>query len=122
MDDALRALAREAGILVDWTDAADQPQQVSVESLRTVLTALGYPCARRDDIAESRKRLSDLEGSARSFYTATCGEPIAVADVRLPPIEQPGYHRLRHGDREITVAVAPKRCVTFADIAPGQTR
>ena len=28
MDDAIRELAREAGIATDWIDAADQPQRV----------------------------------------------------------------------------------------------
>ena len=38
----------------------------------------------------------------------------------MPPIDEPGYHRLRVGDREITLAVAPPRCVTLEDIAPGE--
>jgi 4-alpha-glucanotransferase len=38
----------------------------------------------------------------------------------VPPIGQPGYHRLRLADREIALAVAPQRCVTMADIAPGE--
>jgi 4-alpha-glucanotransferase len=38
----------------------------------------------------------------------------------VPPIATPGYHTLRHGRREFTLAVAPPRCVTVADVAPGR--
>jgi 4-alpha-glucanotransferase len=38
--------------------------------------------------------------------------------MRLPAIHEPGYHRLNEGGREITVAVAPPRCVTPEDLAP----
>lgn len=120
MDEALRVLARAAGIAVDWIDAADRPQQVSIGSLRSILDALGYPCASANDIAESRQRLKDLSGGARTFYTATAGEPIMVGGRTLPAIGEPGYHRLDHDGREITVAVAPPRCVTLEDIAPGE--
>ena len=40
MDDAVRELAREAGIANDWIDAADKPQRVSIETLRSILAAL----------------------------------------------------------------------------------
>ena len=40
------------------------------------------------------------------------------AGVFVPAIRIPGYHRLRYGDREMGLAVAPKRCVTIDDIAP----
>lgn len=120
MDDAVRTLAREAGIAVDWTDAADRPQRVSVGSLRNILQALGYPCASKEDIAQSRKRLRDLASGARAFYTATVGKPIAIGADVLPAIDQPGYHHLIHDSREITVAVAPTRCLTLEDIAPGE--
>jgi len=43
VDDAVNALAKEAGIAVDWIDASDQPQRVSIGSLRRVLDGLGYP-------------------------------------------------------------------------------
>jgi 4-alpha-glucanotransferase len=115
----VRALARDAGIEVDWIDAADEPQRVAVGSLRRMVEALGYPCTSRDDIAESRQRLSALSGSARTFYTATVDKPISVGGARLPAIHEPGYHRLRHDNREVTVAVAPARCVTLEDIARG---
>ena len=124
MDDAIRQLAREAGIATDWIDAADQPQRVSVGSLRSILAALGYPCATRNDIAESRVRLRELSESDRTFFTATAGEPIALnlGSLRavLPAIDKPGYYHQRVGDRDVALAVAPPRCVTFGDVAPGE--
>jgi 4-alpha-glucanotransferase len=122
VDDAVRTLAKEAGILVDWTDAADRPQRVSVDSLRNILEALGYPSTSKADIAESRKRVHDLSGGERTFYTASIGQPIRIGAASLPPINEPGYHRISHDDREITVAVAPARCITLQEIAPGTRR
>ena len=47
--------------------------------------------------------------------------PVTIRAARraCPPIGQPGYHRLRFADREITLAVAPPRCVTLDDIGAG---
>ncbi|MGB9367884.1 MAG: 4-alpha-glucanotransferase [Xanthobacteraceae bacterium] len=147
MDDAVRELAREAGIANEWTDAADKPQGVSLDTLRSILTALELPCATKADIAESRARLREQAGRSRTFFTATAGcatPPLGLADAGteelvlesgerqpvvlraqgngsvMPPIKTPGYHRLRVSEREITLAVAPARCVTFEDVAPGE--
>ena len=147
MDDAVRELAREAGIANEWIDAADKPQRVSVETLRSILTALELPCATKSDIAESRARLREQSGAARSFLTATAGSATPVPGLpgdstaelvlesgerraialrrqegvaTLPPIDTVGYHRLQLSDREITLAVAPRRCVRIEDIAPGE--
>ena len=42
-DDALRRLARAAGLYVDWTDANGRPHEVKPDTLRAVLAALGHP-------------------------------------------------------------------------------
>jgi 4-alpha-glucanotransferase len=75
VDDQVRDLARDAGIAVDWTDAADKPQRVGMDSIRSILSALGYPCATEAQISESRKNLRESSGGSRSFFTATVGEP-----------------------------------------------
>ena len=36
----------------------------------------------------------------------------------VPPIAEPGYHRLHVSDRELMLAVAPSRCRTINDIVP----
>jgi hypothetical protein len=99
VDDAVRALAKAAGVAVDWIDAADRPQRVSIGSLRRVLDGLGYPNGSKSDIVESRRRLRDLANGTRAFFTATVGEPITAGAMRLPAIHEPGYHRLNGGGR-----------------------
>lgn len=145
MDDTVRELASEAGIANEWIDATETPRRASIESLRAILTALDLPCVTETNIAESRARLRATGAGARSFLTAMAGCAIplpglcagAVAELFLeggerqairlraqgsvtvmPPIETPGYHRLRVADRELMLAVAPLRCITLADIAP----
>jgi len=147
VDEAIRELAREAGIANDWVDAAGEPRRVALDPLRSILAALGFPAASEADIAESRARLRRSTGDARTFVTATIGKPVvlpglsidrdAPAELSLetgetkaitvravrgeavaPPVRAPGYHRLRVAQREITLAVAPPRCLTVGDIAP----
>jgi len=149
VDDAIRDLARDAGVASDWVDANDRPQRVAVDTLRGVLTALGLPCATKADIAESRERQRAAAASVPALVTATAGTPISLAGlgladdtagviafenaptehitlrekdgrVVLPPIREPGYHTLRLGGHDITLAVAPPRCVTVDDVAPGE--
>jgi 4-alpha-glucanotransferase len=141
-DAAIRQLAQQAGIAVDWTDAAGQPRQVSVACLRRLLLALGFPCERADEVRESASRLK-LAQADRPLVTATAGVPTPMAELdgevpaelvledgwrqslvlrdrRLPPIATVGYHKLRYADREIAVAVAPPRCLTLSEIADGR--
>ncbi len=149
-DDDLRALAGEAGISVEWTDNDGHGRVVGVETLRAMLAALGLPAASGGDIAASRRRLGEERSfpTPPSFVTATAGEPGRVdmraadgaraliefeqggvadtnveadgAGLRLRAIARPGYHRLLIGDHAIELAVAPGRCCTIADIAPGE--
>jgi len=145
-DDAIRSLARRAGIAVDWTDVAGQVHHVSPAVLSALLKALGLPCGSAGDRTESKRQLT-LQQAERPMLTTTVGsatplpgpehpgpaeitlEDGTVAPVKLkavdsvvlvPAIRIPGYHRLRYADRELGLAVAPKRCVTVDDIAPGR--
>jgi len=125
-DEAILERARQAGIAVDWIDANSQPQRVSTATLAHILDALGGGTP-----------------PSPSLVTATAGEPIAfphadddsagelhledgsiqpirLSGHRLPPIGTTGYHTLRFGDRELALAVAPERCFTLADVAPGK--
>jgi 4-alpha-glucanotransferase len=126
-DDAILRRARAAGIAVDWIDASDRPQRVPTASLQRILDAL-HPAA-----------LPEVP----PLLTATVGEPVVIPGVDqettgelqlegeparpvtiyasvLPAIDRPGYHTLRFGKHEITLAVAPPRCFTIGDIAPGE--
>ncbi len=149
-DAAVRELAREAGIEVDWRTYADEPREVSAEALCRVLEALGHPCRTDDDIVESRHRLAPVPGLAGlpPLITAVAGSPtrLPIADgaprsallleeaggqrdmrlhgfrhgVEVPAISEPGYHRLLIGDRALVLAVAPARGATMEEVAPGE--
>lgn len=148
-DQALQALARQAGIAVEWTDYRGQARHVGAEVLRALLQAIGLPCATAGDLEESRRR---LEAEARGeilppLMTALAGrlvplpaglrgatarlaaedgrsEELSVlhageARPQLPAIERPGYYHLSLGEREIRLAVAPAQCCTLEEIAGG---
>ena len=147
MDEAVRALSDEVGIAVDWTDAAGAPHRVGIGSLRAILAALGFPCRTPDELAHSRTRAQALATRQRNFITASVDSPLTlelgkqsdvVGEIALdggktipitlraagnahivPAIAEPGYHRLRVADREITLAVAPARCLTLEQVAAG---
>lgn len=137
-DEAVRSLAREAGIAVEWTDAADQPQVVSLDVLRRMLAVLGLPAGSPEQVALSRDQLH-APRPLPPLITATVGEPRRVpglggtAELRLesgdtqpvsgselPAIAEPGYHVLHTAGREILLAVAPRRCVTIAELGGGR--
>ncbi|TMJ01281.1 MAG: 4-alpha-glucanotransferase [Alphaproteobacteria bacterium] len=86
----------------------------------------------------------------RPLITATVGHPITLTDVpadrfaageiifedgqhadvklqvsangtlAMPAIDRPGYHRLHFAGHELTLAAAPRQCVSVGDIAPGE--
>ncbi|MBN9086523.1 MAG: 4-alpha-glucanotransferase [Reyranella sp.] len=124
-DEAILERARRAGIAVDWIDANGWPQRVSIASLvrlldslagapppvpRLVTATAGEP-VHLPEIDDAAGELQLEDGSTR---------PVAIRAQRLAPIDTPGYHTLRFGGRELGVAVAPKRCFTIADFAPGE--
>ena len=123
-DEAILERARAAGIAVDWIDASNQPQRVTVSSLTRILDALGDgPQATAAPLVTATAgeaiSLSSVDGETPGELQLEGGDtkPIAVSS-RLPPIAEPGYHTLRWRDRELTLAVAPSRCFSIADIAP----
>jgi 4-alpha-glucanotransferase len=132
-DEATRSLARQAGIAVDWTDVTGHTHRVSIPSLRGVLEGLGVPPDNAAD-REIRPMLTATVGVATPLPgpehpgnaelvledgTRASVKLRATGDtVSLPAIRIPGYHHLHYADREMTIAVAPKRCVTVDDIAP----
>ena len=148
MDDAaVRDLAGRAGIAVQWTDYAKARHDVPLESLRRILAALRLPCDSAADLAHSRHVLEQPQSP--QLVTATVGKSIplptslggagqqarlihedgSAADVAvrrtmrgigIPPIRTAGYHTLEVGQTRLTLAVAPARCMTIEDIAPGE--
>ena len=146
-DVALNALARAAGLQVEWEDAAGDPKAVSPESLRTILSAMGLDAGTEAEIRDSRARLK-AQAAEASFATATAGGDLRLPGagarleraawtlesgetrdaavrsaggvLRLAAPDVAGYHRLEIGERSLTVAVAPQRAFTMEDAAPGR--
>ncbi|HUD49868.1 4-alpha-glucanotransferase, partial [Parvibaculum sp.] len=150
-DDSLRELAHFAGIAPSWVDAAGQPHEVSLDVLRTILTAFGLPATTASQIASSRVALRGIASDAPlpPLLIVTAGEPIRLPPLarfgeiahyrivledgvfvdgavqrdadgfHLPAVGDIGYHRLQIGSEDVTLAVAPARCFTIADIHTG---
>ena len=146
-DDTLTALAEAAGLLVHWRDAGGVAKTVAPDSLRAILTAMGFACGSPSEIADSRERAAlSARGSWAGFVTAAAGEWVNVPGARRGPallmlesgeavdivlsqegddagFKAPtttGYHRLEYGDAQLTLAVAPRRGFTVAQAAPGR--
>lgn len=149
-DQSLRELAIRAGVAPEWTDQAGAVHQVSPASLRAILLAIGLPADTDGAIEDSLQIVSLRDArSASRFIVARVGEPVALpfprkdigdleitlerggnrvvsprtgdgGGVTLPPFEEPGYHSVHLADGDVTIAVAPSRCVTFADLSEGQ--
>jgi 4-alpha-glucanotransferase len=78
-DDALQRLADKAGLLCVWRDVHGRTRQVGPESLRSLLEALGLPCATATQISDSEERLEQDIGSPNCrMIVARAGEPIPV--------------------------------------------
>lgn len=150
-DETLRQLAAKAGVAPQWTDQSGELRDVSPESLRAILFALGLPA---DSDASLRNSLSMVEGGVNAvaisrFTTARVGQPVALpiallpgssvellleggaqrvvttsegydGALMLPAFDEPGYHTVRTPEGDFTVATAPERCITFADLNGAQ--
>lgn len=147
-DDAVRDLARRAGIAVEWVDNTNRPQTVAPDVLRRILGALGLPAETRRELAASRRLLVRRSSLADlpPLITGTAGRPTrldlganetcpaqlklergGIRDVtlipargrlRVPAIPETGYHRLAIDDRELVLAIAPAQCRQIEDVVP----
>jgi 4-alpha-glucanotransferase len=141
IDGALQELAQQAGIAVHWRDAFGQEHEVSPDTLRAVLNAIGLPANTDAEIADSRAQIAVQQRGLLPLTTADEGSAIRIAatpgrfkltfedgtvsegeawdggdgQAVLPPIAPPGYHQLELGGAVTTLAVAPSRCFTIAD-------
>lgn len=127
-EEAVLARARSAGIAVDWTDATGRPQRVRTETLRRLLDALngvdaplGVPPLVTARVGRPIA-IAGLDGDQAAELVLEGGDKksVVLRDGALRGIGRLGYHRLRFADREITLAVAPPRCVTLQDIGGGE--
>ncbi|KJJ95318.1 4-alpha-glucanotransferase [Burkholderiaceae bacterium 26] len=76
----LQQLATDAGLLVDWEDAASRPMRVADEVLRAVLFTLGLPAGTSAQVSESQARLrAEAEAVAiPPLVTGVVGQPIVL--------------------------------------------
>ena len=147
-DEAIRDLAIRAGIAAEWHDFAGRTQAVAPDVLRHLLTALGLPSATRGDLLASRRLLQrkSVVRALPPLIATTVGRPVRLdigasepatarlclesggahdlrlvpvrGRLRVPAVDVPGYHRLLIDDRELVMAVAPRRCQTIDDVVP----
>ncbi len=140
---SLHELAEAAGLALRWKDVHGRWHDVGHDTLRSVLAALGLPAGSDAQIHDSLHlvrspaRLPPLvtgeAGGTLHLPVAAGAYELALegggtfggaaldedgAAIPLPP--QPGYHRLRIGGEEITIAVAPPQGWTVADATPGR--
>ena len=134
----LLALAAAAGVAHRWQDVYRIWHDVTPDTLRAVLAALGLPAWTDTDVAASLHVAQHPAGLA-PLVTAALNTPIRlpipdspvqvvledgtihdlhVTDGMLPGIGQVGYHRLRTAVAETVLAVAPARCWSVEDVHP----
>jgi len=144
-DDALRSLARAAGLYVEWSDSNGRPLEVKPDTLRAVLKALGYAADSTIDILESQKRLDRALRTVPPLIAAVESEAIRVGhakqarlrtqegawqDLPLEPLQvggscvrapqSIGYHELELDGAVHILAVAPPRCFGTKEVMPGR--
>jgi len=143
-DDPLLRLAEQAGVAARWKDVHGQWHDVAAETLHIVLEALGLPSRTDAELKASFSAIAAGTSTLPPLVTAEAGQPVVLrvapalfrlvledgtllegmaegldGHAVLPVIEVPGYHCLTLGDQETVLAVAPPRCFTIADAAPG---
>ena len=137
----LHALAAAVGVIRVWRDAKGHERIVSDDALAAVLEAFGYPCGSDAAIRASLELRAREDREVPALLTAEVGKPTALLssstaemtaelllesgrhiplrleDGTLGAICVPGYHTLRIAGHEMTLAVAPSRCRSVADLA-----
>jgi 4-alpha-glucanotransferase len=137
---ALAELAQRTGISVAWTDVFNVAHQVSPDTLRLMLRALGVACDTPADIAASASALQ-RPSAPPPLATADAGSDFVLpaggngdVDIDLPsgtvrPVlrsvaghvvftapSTPGYHPMRIGGAQTVLAVAPPRARSVREL------
>lgn len=130
-DKAVERLAEAAGISIDWEDADGAARRVSPESLRLVLSGLGFECGSEAQCREGTAMLAEqaqpscrvLQAGERITGLSGRGQLVledgTTRDIDLsttPTVDPIGYHRLQWSGGELPIIVAPPRCI---EVAPG---
>src|SRR5690606_24329573 len=140
--DPLEALADAAGIAVEWVNARGEPRQVSPDTLRAVLGAMGLDAGTPARARESMDGLRHTADGPPALTVAMAGETLLLPAARshryvmhfedgtrsegvaqdlegrlhVPMSEHPGYHTLEIDGRQYRLAVAPSRCPAPAEL------
>ncbi|ART63883.1 4-alpha-glucanotransferase [Kushneria marisflavi] len=147
MNRALISLAEAAGIIIDWQDSQDRPQQLDEATIKGVLAGLGYRCDTSKEISESLAAIKRLQApeSVADWPPLIVGEieqgielPGVVDEGvqytlidesgrtlegcvdnlgRLEAVTEPGYYQLQIEGKRRRLAVAPHRCMDVAALA-----
>ncbi len=117
-----RAIA--AGLQPDWTDAGGRKQAVPDTALRAILDALGKDDGSDSDFASADIGMplqlpSGWRGLAELILESGNRHSITLDQLATTGIAETGYHRIQQGNRELRVAIAPSRCFSIDDAAPG---
>ena len=143
----LHQLARAAGLHIDWEDALGDAQRVGDEALVAILWALDLPATSPAAIADSLEAVRRDQATCL-FVSGDAGVPVILPagcgsaglgellledgsrrdltveasddSLTLPGIHEIGYHRLRLGEHEFRLAIAPPHCFRVGDAAPGR--
>ncbi len=125
--DVLR-LATAAGLAPNWRDAAGNDRVVTIEALRAVLDKLppaDHPVRPTLITAEAGETVTfaGRPGPARlaaqqGGTTETVLAEAANGTVQLAVPSAPGYYQIETGGTEVSLAVAPPRCLKPSDVAP----
>lgn len=135
----LHQLADALGLAREWRDVEGRNQRVSDAALARIAAALGFPADSDLATARSLEQLAEEATRPPALLVTEAGQttpiPASLASARitdefgtdhhlqitnalLPPIDTPGYYRLRLGGHDLTLAVAPKTCPALADRLP----
>ena len=144
--DALVKLAEQAGLHPQWEDVHGTEHRIEPETLRATLKALGFNAGTDAECRDSAAMIEAEDAAIKPLTTADTGkaaeltgkpgrfritlesgavlEGIAEAAaghrLRLPAVDEPGYHRLEIGDALVTLAVAPERARAVEDLSEGR--
>lgn len=144
-DAAVVALAAQAGLEVQWTNAKGERRRVGLDTLKAVLTALDLPAGNSLEISESHARLQRNTQSVPPLQIVKPGGQVRVAagrhaelvspdgtraTLRLHPVQrdasafhaphEAGYYQIACDGGIFDLAVVPRHALRPQDLAEGR--
>lgn len=122
--ESLRAILAAFGLPADSDEGLRNSLSLVESGLGGAATSgfstarVGQPVTLPIAVESGAKIEITLESGTCQVVTADEGYEGALT---LPPFAEPGYHTVHTPAGDITVATAPKRCITFADLTGGRT-